>query len=502
MPFTLNLAVRTLRAMQPLYLPLVLLAAAVTGVVYLEPLAAHLDLTENWRATLERAMEIALWLTAALVISRVIRVFVWDGIFVHTMGRVPPRLIVQLGGIVIFLLAVSGIIGVVFEQSVVGIWATSSAVGVVIGLAVQNLILDTASGIALNIERPFKPGDWINVHTRFGEYIGRVIETNWRTTRLWTTGRNVITIPNSFMTTTIVTNYSMPGSISRFELDFTLDFSVDTQRGLRILNAALLGAVGERGPLGDPEPKVRISGVGEHGIVYKARYYIDPIVTSPSKARHSVIASVMEHVGRAGLTLAYPKSDVFVARMPWRQQNWASPKDQARQLGKLSLFGALGPDDLAFLVSRMQVDSYKKDGLVVEQDAEGDSMYILAEGLLEVWVRNDAGNKVKVADLAPGTFFGEKSLLTGERRSATVVCATDSIVCEITKAAIIELFERDPEIPELLSRAVAIREVQNRDVLGKMERDERGRELERETDRFLTRIRSFFGLSRSTKNVA
>ena len=301
----------------------------------------------------------------------------------------------------IFLLAVSGIIGVVFEQSVVGIWATSSAVGVVIGLAVQNLILDTASGIALNIERPFKPGDWINVHTRFGEYIGRVIETNWRTTRLWTTGRNVITIPNSFMTTTIVTNYSMPGSISRFELDFTLDFSVDTQRGLRILNAALLGAVGERGPLGDPEPKVRISGVGEHGIVYKARYYIDPIVTSPSKARHSVIASVMEHVGRAGLTLAYPKSDVFVARMPWRQQNWTSPKDQARQLGKLSLFGALGPDDLAFLVSRMQVDSYKKDGIVVEQDAEGDSMYILAEGLLEVWVRNETGTKFKVADLAP-----------------------------------------------------------------------------------------------------
>ena len=303
------------------------------------------------------------------------------------------------------------------------------------------------------------------------------------------------------MTTTIVTNYSMPGSISRFELDFTLDFSVDTQRGLRILNAALLGAVGERGPLADPEPKVRISGVGEHGIVYKARYYIDPIVTSPSKARHTVIASVTAHVGRAGLTLAYPKNDVFVARMPWRQQTWTSPKDQARQLGKLSLFAALGPDDLAFLVSRMQVDSYKKDDQVVEQDADGDSMYILAEGLLEVWVRNEAGNKVKVADLAPGTFFGEKSLLTGERRSATVVCATDSVVCEITKAAIIELFERDPEIPELLSRAVAIREVQNRDVLGRMERDERGRELERETDRFLSRIRTFFGLSRS-KNVA
>ena len=502
MPFTLKLAVRLTAAMRPLYLPLVLFGSAIAGVVYLEPVLAHMEIDDAWRVPLDRATEIALWLTGALVASRMIRVFVWDGLFTHTTGREPPRLIVQLGGLVIFLLAVSGIIGVVFDQSVVGIWATSSAVGVVIGFAVQNLILDTASGLALNIERPFKPGDWINVHTRFGAHIGRVIETNWRTTRLWTTGRNVMTIPNSFMTTTVVTNYSMPGSVSRFELDFTLDFSVDTERGLRILNAALLGAVGERGPLADPEPRVRIDNVGEHGIVYKARYYIDPVVTSPSKARHTVIASVMEHVARAGLTLAYPKNDVFIARMPWRQQTWTSPKDQIRQLGKLSLFAALGHEELSFLVSRMQVESYKKDNVVVEQGAAGDSMFILAEGLLEVWVKNEHGNSVKVADLAPGTFFGEKSLLTGEPRSATVVCATDAIVCEITKDAIIELFERDAEIPELLSRAVAIREVQNRDIMGRMERDERVREMDKETDRFLTRIRTFFSLSRNSKNVA
>ncbi len=136
MPFTLNLAVRSLRAMRPLYLPLILLATAIAGVVYLEPLAAHLGLSETSHTAFDRALDIALWLTTALVISRVIRVFIWDGLFVHTMGRVPPRLIVQLGGILIFLLALSGIIGVVFDQSVVGIWATSSAVGVVIGFAV------------------------------------------------------------------------------------------------------------------------------------------------------------------------------------------------------------------------------------------------------------------------------------------------------------------------------------------------------------------------------
>lgn len=168
--------------------------------------------------------------------------------------------------------------------------------------------------------------------------------------------------------------------------------------------------------MAEPEPKVRISGVGENGITYKARYYIDPVITSPSKARHSVIASVMEHVGRAGLTLAYPKNDVFVARMPWRQQTWTSPKDQVRQLGKLSLFSALKPEDMSFLVSRMRVDSYKSNAVVVEQGTEGDSMFILAEGLLEVWVANEAGTRVKVAELAPGTFFRRE--VAPDRRAA------------------------------------------------------------------------------------
>jgi small-conductance mechanosensitive channel/CRP-like cAMP-binding protein len=494
-------AARIARACRPLVVPVVLFAATLGAYIELGSLMQTWSIDEQWRVALGRAVEISCWLTGALVLSRVVRVVVWNGIFTRVIGLEPPRLIVQLGGFIIFLLAVSGIVGVVFEQSVIGIWATSSAVGVVIGLAVQNLILDTFSGLALNIERPFKPGDWINVHTRFGEYIGRVVETNWRTTRLWTTGRNVITIPNSFMTTTVVTNYSRPDTVSRFELEFTLDFSVDTVRALRILNAALRGAIGDEGPLAEPEPKVRISAVGDHGIVYKARYYIDPIATSPSKARHTILASVMRHVSQAGLTLAYPKQDMFVARMPWRQQNWSSPKDQVRQLGKLSLFSTFDHEDLSFLVSRMRVSSYRRGQRVVEQNAEGDSMFILAEGLLEVRIRNELGD-VKVADLVPGSFFGEKSLLTGEPRSASVVCATDAIICEIDKAAMTELFARNPEIAENLSRVITIRDMQNLATLDDVAREERLRAVNQETERFLVRIRSFFGFDARRKNVA
>ena len=61
-------------------------------------------------------------------------------------------------------------------------------VGLVLGLALKNMILDVFVGLAINIDRPYKIGDWIEVHNVGSEgYLrGQVLETNWRTTRLHT----------------------------------------------------------------------------------------------------------------------------------------------------------------------------------------------------------------------------------------------------------------------------------------------------------------------------
>ena len=448
-----------------------------------------------WQTPLTQAIEIALWLTGAWLINRTIVLVIWDGIFFYAYGRHPPRLIVQLGGVVVFLIALSGIIGIVFDQSITALWATSGAVGIVIGFALQNLILDTFSGLAINVEQPFKVGDWVNVHTRFGEYIGRVVETNWRTTRLWTTDRSTVIIPNSFMTKTIVTNYSKPEGENRFELEFVLDFSVDDERAIRIINAGLRASIGERGPLADPPPKVRASEVTKYGVLYKARYYLNTVDVSPSKARNTIINNVLDHIHHAGLTLSYPKQDMFYARMPWRQQNWNFPKDQARQLGRMSLFSVLEEEDVEFIASRLLLHEYTKNDVIVDQGKVGDSMFILVEGMLEVFVKNSDDKGVKVADLAPGTFFGEKSMLTGERRAATVTCATDSVVCEITKDTMVELFRKNAKTAELLSHAIAVREIQNSETIKNMERDQISGEVDQETSRFLSRIRDFFSIT-------
>ena len=54
------------------------------------------------------------------------------------------------------------------------------------------------------------------------------------------------------------------------------------------------------------------------------------------------------------------------------------------------------------------------------QGRKGTSLFIVAEGNLEVMVRQKDGVDLPVAVLEQGSVFGEMSLLTGQRRSATV----------------------------------------------------------------------------------
>lgn len=475
-----------------LLLPLLATMACSAALAYVTDIHTSLGLSTALLVPMKQAAQVFVWLAGAWLFSRLATLVIWDGFVSRLLGRAPPRLIIQLGGVVIFLLAISGILRFVFGESVTAIWAASGAIGIVIGFALQQLILDTFSGLAIHLERPFKVGDWINCHTRMGDYIGRVEETNWRTTRLWTTSRNIVVIPNSFLTTTLLTNYSMPGTAARFELDFVLDFSVPSDRAMRVLTAALISTIGPKGPLAFPAPKVMVNGTADYGVKYCLRYFLEPAKVTPSKARHTITQAVLRHINQAGLSLSYPRQDLFLARMPWRQKNWSYLKDQIRQLGAISLFAKFEKEDLEFIARHMSIHELDEKTVVVRQGEQGDSMFILAEGLLEVLIDQPDGTQTKVADLAPGTFFGEKSLLTGQSRSATVLCVAESIICEVTKNCMMSLLEQKPELAESLGRAVVERDMQNELTLSRLTKDEVNAKVSSALDEFVSKIRRFF----------
>lgn len=107
------------------------------------------------------------------------------------------------------------IIAYVFDLPVQGLIATSGAIAIILGLALQSTLSDVFSGLVLNFSRPYRPGDWISID---GGADGRVIEMNWRATHVLTAKRDLAIVPNSIIGKAKIINASSPSRIHGMSL--------------------------------------------------------------------------------------------------------------------------------------------------------------------------------------------------------------------------------------------------------------------------------------------
>ena len=112
----------------------------------------------------------------------------------------------------IFLLAFFGIVAYVFDQKITSLLATSGMFVMIVGLAIQMNISNIFSGVAMALEQPFQPGDWIKV-SDFDE--GEVVDISWRTTKILTKDNSILSFPNSTVSEGQIKNYNSPTSVTR-----------------------------------------------------------------------------------------------------------------------------------------------------------------------------------------------------------------------------------------------------------------------------------------------
>lgn len=174
------------------------------------------------------------WLLKSLFDLVLLRTFFPDNGEPHAR-----RLFADLASVLIYVLALVGIIGTVFKEPVSTLLATSGVLAIVLGLALQNTLGDVFAGLAINIERPFGAGDWI---TLADQVSGQVMQVNWRATRLRTWSHDMVVIPNSVISKGIVTNHSHPKGPHRCIVRVSVDLAVAPSRVTDALKAAAIGS--------------------------------------------------------------------------------------------------------------------------------------------------------------------------------------------------------------------------------------------------------------------
>ena len=91
-----------------------------------------------------------------------------------------------------------------FNVPLTGALATSGLLTAIIGLALQGNLSNIMSGLFLNIERPFKAGDWI----MFDDQLGKIKAISWRSTRLTSIENQEIFVPNDKLAQSTVMNFA------------------------------------------------------------------------------------------------------------------------------------------------------------------------------------------------------------------------------------------------------------------------------------------------------
>jgi len=90
---------------------------------------------------------------------------------------------------------------------------------------------------------------------------------------------------------------------------------------------------------------------------------------------------------------------------------------------------------------------YRKQDIVLEEGDEGQDVYFILQGEVQVRSRVIGGDKLSagLARLGENDFFGELAMFDGERRSAEVVALTDCEIVRIDGPSLIRFMDQNPE---------------------------------------------------------
>ncbi|HMF93057.1 MAG TPA: mechanosensitive ion channel family protein [Vicinamibacterales bacterium] len=354
------------------------------------------------------------------------------------LDRIPERFpnIVQ-DTIVIALFAVAALL--FLPEKVV---ATTAVGAVVIGFALQDTLGNLFAGLAIQIEKPFRVGHWVTI----GGKDGLVSEITWRATKIRTKAGNFVVVPNSVLSRDTITNYSEPTRETQLEIQVRAGYDVAPNDVKAVIVKALEG---EALMVSEHPPEVLLGDFADSWMTYGIRVWTTDFAAD-DRVRDHVRSRVYYAFQRHGISFPHP---VQIQAAP--QRHIAAPADdQATALDDVEILMALSPEQRGQLAAMSRQLLYGAGEVIAREGDAGTSMFVVRRGEAMVTLAGAAG---ELARLDNGSFFGEMSLLTGDRRSATVTAVTDCALIEIGVDAFRLVVLSDPASVERVASAVSNR---------------------------------------------
>jgi CRP-like cAMP-binding protein len=121
-------------------------------------------------------------------------------------------------------------------------------------------------------------------------------------------------------------------------------------------------------------------------------------------------------------------------------------EDRLESLRKVPLFSSLSIQDLNEIISISRQKTYVKGDVIINQGDEGSLLFVLLSGTVKISLLDSHGKEIIIRRLYKDNFFGEMSLLDGQKRSTTVTALEDTKALIIYRNEFNQLIKQKPHV--------------------------------------------------------
>lgn len=403
-------------------------------------------------------VEVIWWLTGARLLSISL-----DELLLPQAWR-KQRLFQDVFGALIFLGAVVASFGFVLALPIRGLVATSGALAIVLGLAIQSTLSDVFAGIVLNTTEPYHVGDWVSVD----DVDGTVVEMNWRATHLLNGQGNVVIVPNAVAAKAKITNSNRPPAMHGVSLALDISPEYRPKRVLEALESALAGC---RTLLAAPQSFAHIKRTDINSIRYEIVGYINNI-GQKTAVSNELFDLCFRHLSAAGVVLR-PLSVSAGSETGGAERvtltpgaplsHEASDDEKIALLRHVDMFRAVARAELASLAVNLTRNEVVRGESILRPEAITDSLTIVGSGVLSISIE-EGGQTREIARFGPGDTFGEAGLLAGSPTGVHIAALTSTVLYQLHKQDLSPFLKTHPDVARRLCTLLSRRQ----DALGKI----------------------------------
>ncbi len=129
-------------------------------------------------------------------------------------------------------------------------------------------------------------------------------------------------------------------------------------------------------------------------------------------------------------------------------------RDNAALLASSPLFAGIDDKGLVYLAERAMRRTFEHGETIFREGDEGDTLYVIAEGIVKVWVSSGDGSEMVLATLRSPDAFGELSAVDGEGRSASATALETAELVSLDRATLLDAVHHHPGVADGMMRGL------------------------------------------------